>query len=118
MDIEPYLDGRSINELSVGDEIVFPEPDPSITAESLVGLRIAVRWKRNAVYEGLIDRYDPNTGKHHVTYDDGDQKEYNLAGDSKRQTFADRFAFEGAETYFCGRGRCTVGMFHLNFDLT
>ena len=109
-DIEPYLNGRSWEDLKVGDEIAFPEPDDTITPESLVGRRIKVRWTKKTVHEGTIEGFDASTGKHQVAYDEEGKKggPYDLKSDKKRKTYADRFVFEGAEAYFDGRGVCII----------
>jgi hypothetical protein len=107
-DIEPYLNGRSWEDLKVGDEIAFPEPDDTITPESLVGRRIKVRWTKNEVYEGTIEGFDESTGKHQVTYDDGDKDSFDFKGDEEKKTYTDRFVVEGAEAYFDWRGVCIV----------
>lgn len=46
--------------------------------KALVGKRLRVKWAKGKFYAGQITRYDASTGKHQVTYDDGDVKEYNL----------------------------------------
>ena len=38
-----------------------------------------MRWKCGTYYAGHVTAYDPNTGKHTVTYDDGDVRDYRLA---------------------------------------
>ena len=49
----------------------------------LVGRRISVRWKgrdgKPEFYEGEVRGYSSVTGKHHVQYDDGDERDYTLA---------------------------------------
>lgn len=47
--------------------------------QTLVGKRLKVKWAKGKFYAGNVTRYDASTGKHEVTYDDGDVKEYNLA---------------------------------------
>jgi hypothetical protein len=116
-DITPYLNGRSWEDLKVGDEIAFPE----LTPESLLGRRIAVRITIRSgfdsqpgtkVYPGTIEGFDISTGKHQVTYDDGDKNSYDFKGDENRKKYADRFVFEGAEAYFHNdfdwRGACII----------
>ena len=109
-DIEPYLNGRSYEDLKVGDEIAFPELDDTLTPESVVGRRIKVRWskRKNDAYNGTIESFDASTGKHQVTYDDGDKESYDFKGDEKKKLYTDRFVFEGAEAYFDGRGACII----------
>ena len=47
--------------------------------EALVGKRISVKWAKGKFYSGTVTRYDISTGKHQVTYYDGDVKVYNLS---------------------------------------
>ncbi|VEU34891.1 unnamed protein product [Pseudo-nitzschia multistriata] len=47
--------------------------------ESLVGKRLRIKWSKGKFYAGTVTRYDRPTGKHRVTYDDGDVKDYVLA---------------------------------------
>jgi hypothetical protein len=49
--------------------------DPS----SFVGRRLKVRWSKGKFYGGKITKYDKESGKHTVEYDDGDCKEYILS---------------------------------------
>jgi hypothetical protein len=107
-DIEPYLNGRSWKDLKMGDEIVFPELDDTLTPESLVGRRIKVRWNKKEAYDGTIEGFDASTGKHQVTYDDGDKKSYDFKGDETKKCWPDRFVVEGVEAYFDWRGVCIV----------
>ena len=93
-----------------GDEIAFPEKD-TLTPESLVGRRIAVRLKFRSgtkVYPGTIEGFDARTDKHQVTYDDGDKESYDFKNDEKMKLWPDRFVVEGAEAYFDGRGVCII----------
>jgi hypothetical protein len=98
--IEPYLNGRSWEDLNVGDEIAFPEKDDTITPESLVNRRITLRRE----YEGTIESFDPSTGKHEVAFDDGDKESYDF-----REDFKDKeVVIEGAEGYIGGPGVCII----------
>jgi hypothetical protein len=112
-DIEPYLNGRSWKDLKVGDEIAFPD-DTALYAvtlnhvRSLVGRRIKVRWNKDEAYDGTIEGFDYSTGKHQVTYEDGDKKSYDFKDDKLRKTYNDRFVVEGCEAYFDGRGVCII----------
>jgi hypothetical protein len=47
--------------------------------EAFVGKRIRVKWAKGKFYPGTVTGYDLSTGKHQVTYEDGDVKDYNLA---------------------------------------
>jgi hypothetical protein len=51
------------------------DDDPEI----LVGKRVNVRWKGNKWYQGTVIQYIPKTGEHHICYDDGDKKVYNMS---------------------------------------
>ena len=98
-DIEPYLGGRSWEDLKVGDEIAFPELDDTLTPESLVGRRITL----NKEEEGTIRSFDQSTGEHEVAFED--EKE---SFDLKDRTQGLNFAIEGAEAYTEGRGVCII----------
>lgn len=47
--------------------------------EDLIGQRLRVKWAKNKFYTGVVESYDPFTGKHRVLYADGDKKEYVLS---------------------------------------
>ena len=47
--------------------------------EAFVGKRIRVKWAKEKYYQGTVTNFDRETGKHRVTYDDGDVREYDLA---------------------------------------
>mmetsp|Transcript_24861 Transcript_24861/g.37551 ORF Transcript_24861/g.37551 Transcript_24861/m.37551 type:complete len:445 (-) Transcript_24861:72-1406(-) len=47
--------------------------------EALVGRRLGVRWSKGKFYSGIISKYDKDTGKHTVVYDDGEVREYKLS---------------------------------------
>ena len=50
--------------------------DPS----EIVGQRVCVKWPvGQGWFEGVCDEYDKSTGRHHIRYDDGDQRWYFLA---------------------------------------
>jgi hypothetical protein len=44
----------------------------------LVGRRLRIRWKSGKYYSGIISSYDPESGKHCITYKDGDVRHYTL----------------------------------------
>ena len=46
--------------------------------KSLVGSRLHVKWAKDKYYAGVVSEHDSQTGKHQVTYDDGDVRWYNL----------------------------------------
>ena len=44
-----------------------------------VGRRLRVQWKGGVYYSGQVTGFDTDTGKHTVTYEDGDVREYRLS---------------------------------------
>ena len=49
--------------------------------EWVVGCKVSFQWKqRGGVrwYTGMVDKYDAAKKQHHVTYEDGDSKWYNM----------------------------------------
>lgn len=46
--------------------------------EQWLGRRLRVQWAGGKFYAGVITSYDPETGKHQVTYEDGDVRTYRL----------------------------------------
>jgi hypothetical protein len=44
--------------------------------ESLVNKRVEILWAKGQRYGGYVSEYDASNGKHHVKYDDGDEKWY------------------------------------------
>jgi hypothetical protein len=111
-DIKLYLNSRSWEDLKMGDEIAFPEPDDTFTPESLVGLRMAAT-ARDGVFKGTFDSFDPSTGEHTFTFDNGAKQSWNIKGDKVQKTYPEPFVFEGAEAYFAydGRGACIIREF-------
>ena len=113
--IEPYLNGRSLEDLKVGDEIAFPGKDDTITPESLVNLRFTIKDKDEDeepwVIEGTIESFDPSTGRHEVAFDDGDKK---YSYDFKDEEFAEGVVIEGAEGYIGGQGVCIIRELHIH----
>jgi len=45
----------------------------------LIGKRLRVRWKSGKYYSGKVTFYDEQSGKHCITYDDGDVRHYTLS---------------------------------------
>jgi hypothetical protein len=84
-DIEPYINGRSWEDLKVGDEIVFPELDDTLTPESLVGRRVTATAKRKD--EGTIKSFDESTGKHEVDWDDFGKRSFDLKDETNGLAF-------------------------------
>ena len=61
-----------------------PKAEVSLLApEAFIGARVKVEWPGDDWYPGVIDRYDKETGRHHVFYDDGDTRWYTLTPDRK-----------------------------------
>ena len=112
-DIEPYLNGRSWKDLKVGDEIAFPEPDDTITPESLVGLRVVALGSDNNVYKGIFGSFDSSTGEHEVVFDNGQKQSWDIKGDKVRGMYPEPFVFEGADAYYAydSRGGCIIREF-------
>jgi hypothetical protein len=55
------------------------EFDPSEDSPQLiVGHYIWLLWAHNRYYRGQITEFNQLTGLHHISYDDGEQKDYNL----------------------------------------
>ena len=46
--------------------------------QSIVGKRIHIHWADKRVYSGRVSYYDPFVCKHHIIYDDGEEKDYSL----------------------------------------
>lgn len=67
---------------SLDDNVIDDAYDSDDDPNSIVGRRIKVRWKKTGGgfkwYEGEISSYDPEKAEHHVSYDDGDQKDYDM----------------------------------------
>ena len=102
-DIEPYLNGRSWEDLKVGDEIAFPESDGSApTGESLVGLNWTLGEEK-----GTFATFDAKTGMH--TLEGGPPDPINLR--DLPDDIKSKLSFEGSDTYFASDllGLCTIG---------
>ena len=108
-DIEPYLNGRSWEDLKVGDEIAFPEPDGSApTGESLVGLTLTYENYRGE-QESTFTSFDAKTGMHTFEDERGDPVSIHLQDLPARFT---TIKFEGSDAYFVSGlmlGLCTIG---------
>jgi hypothetical protein len=108
-DIKPYLNGRSWEDLKVGDEIAFPEPDGSApTGESLVGLTLTYEIYRGE-QESTFTSFDAKTGMHTFEDERGDPVSIHLQDLSARFT---TIKFEGSDAYFASGlmlGLCTIG---------
>lgn len=44
----------------------------------IVGREIKIKWSRNEFYGGRVSHYSPRSGRHHVRYDDGDERDHYL----------------------------------------
>mmetsp|Transcript_11313 Transcript_11313/g.20188 ORF Transcript_11313/g.20188 Transcript_11313/m.20188 type:complete len:323 (-) Transcript_11313:175-1143(-) len=64
--------------------------------DSLIGERITVLWAKGKRYEGTVSGFSSSTGRHIVTYDDGEVKEYNMG--TKTFWLADGTEFRPAPT--------------------
>ena len=114
-DIEPYLNGRSWEDLKVGDEIAFPEPDGSApTGESLVGLTLTYENYRGE-QESTFTSFDAKTGMHTFEDERGDPVSIHLQ-DLPARFYDDQgfmtIKFEGSDAYFASGlmlGLCTIG---------
>ena len=74
----------SLQALAQGDEPPFDynsDTDPA----SIVGRKVSIKWLPSESYDGQISHYSPTSGKHHVKYNDGDERDYILA--DKQCTF-------------------------------
>ena len=71
---------QCIDSISESWKIVLGKNDEVHRKEvALVGRRLKVKWAKEKYYSGTVTSYDPMTGKHRVTYDDGDIRAYCLA---------------------------------------
>ena len=71
---------------TVGPVATFapPKAEMSLLApEAFVGARVKVEWPGDDWYPGIVDKYDKDTGRHHVYYDDGDTRWYTFTADRK-----------------------------------
>jgi hypothetical protein len=112
-DIEPYLNGRSWEDLKVGDEIAFPEPDSGPTGEILVGLTFYLQQDEKVPDEKVemtCTSFDAKTGMH--TIEGGPPPGLpplnlrELPDEAKNM-----ITFEGSDAYFATDllGLCTIG---------
>ena len=107
-DIEPYLNGRSYEDLKVGDEIAFPEPGSAPTGESLVGITCYMQRGPNEKMEMTCKSFDAKTGMH--TFEGGPPGAVNLR--ELPDDVKSMFTFEGSDAYFASGqmlGLCTIG---------
>jgi hypothetical protein len=111
-DIEPYLNGRSWEDLKVGDEIAFPEPGSGPTGESLVGLSFSFQQGPDEKMEGAFISFDANTETHMVSLGGGTEK---LPLRTLPDEVKSMITFEGSDSYFASAdpemmlGLCTIG---------
>jgi len=80
---------RAIHTLRRFSELAAGEPssarpasgyDSDTDPESLVSKRLSIKWPVGQGYfKGLCDDFDRCTGRHHIKYDDGDQRWYFLS---------------------------------------
>ena len=69
------LSGKHIN---TGNATTAFEYDSDDDPESIINRRISVKWSDGKWWSGIIKAYDPEKGTHHIQYDDGDEKDYEL----------------------------------------
>jgi hypothetical protein len=108
-DIEPYLNGRSWEDLKVGDEIAFPEPNSGPTGESLVGLTFCFQQGPDEKMEGAFISFDANTKMHLVSLGGRTEK---LPLRTLPDEIKSKITFEGSDAYFFSAadlGLCTIG---------
>jgi small nuclear ribonucleoprotein (snRNP)-like protein len=91
-----YIDAR----VEAARQYALPEAVAS--PENLTGRSVTVRWAKREYYKGTIEGFDASTGKHQITYDDGDKKSHDLKDDPKMKVFSDRFVYDGSEAYING----------------
>jgi hypothetical protein len=132
-DIEPYLNGRSWEDLKVGDEIAFPEPDSGPTAESLVGLTFYIQQGPDEmvemrdytghacgpgqgvhhVFEMTCTSFNAETGMHAIEgADSGAPQPIDLRRYVRELPDQEKsmITFEGSDAYFAEMlGLCTIG---------
>lgn len=107
-DIEQYLNGRSWEDLKIGDEIAFPESDGGPTGESLVGLTFCVQEGSDEKVEMTCKSFDAKTGMH--TLEGGPPDPINLR--ELPDEVKSSLSFEGSDVYFASGtllGLCTIG---------
>jgi hypothetical protein len=113
-DIEPYLNGRSWEDLKVGDEIAFPEPDGRApTGESLVGLTLTYENYRGE-QESTFTSFDAKTGMHAFQHLQNGSAVYASIHLQNGSAQFEKIKFEGSDAYFASGlmlGLCTIGEF-------
>ncbi|CAM9113487.1 unnamed protein product [Discosporangium mesarthrocarpum] len=67
---------QNVQALARGEDIPIPGYDSDDDPHLLVKKRIQVRWAGGHWYPGVVTDFDDVTGKHHVQYDDNDQRKY------------------------------------------
>lgn len=74
--IDPLLASLTLYN-TVGPIPTFAKPKAEVSLlapEAFIGARVKVEWPGDDWYPGIVDRYDKETGRHHVFYDDGDTR--------------------------------------------
>ena len=67
---------RALLEGSVMPHTTYDSDDDQT---ALIGKRIKVRWAGDRYYRGTVIGYCEATSQHHVVYDDGDERHYELS---------------------------------------
>ncbi|GBG30491.1 Histone-lysine N-methyltransferase TRX1 [Hondaea fermentalgiana] len=65
------------DEMSPEEMLKRGEKDPAF-ALKLLGTRVELKWSSGRWYRGTICEYNESLRKHHVVYDDGDERWYHL----------------------------------------
>lgn len=53
--------------------------DSDMDPMAVVGKCMKIKWSGNEHYMGMVSHYSPRSGKHHVRYEDGDERDYFLS---------------------------------------
>jgi Ubiquitin carboxyl-terminal hydrolase len=69
--VRSYIDSTSCCEV--------PSLQSASDGMNAVGRRVRVLWNGGTFYSGVVTRYNPQSGKHTIAYDDGDVRDYNLS---------------------------------------
>ena len=71
---------------TIGPLATFAKPKTEVSLlapEAFVGARVKIEWPGDDWYPGVVDKYDKESGRHHVSYDDGDTRWYKFTADRK-----------------------------------
>ena len=76
-ELEPLVE-QWRNVLTLTDWRSNVEYDSDDDPHRLVGQRVELKWARNKWYRGQVEAYNPDSGQHFITYDDGDTRSYQM----------------------------------------